>query len=115
MLTFSADTTFVTADGAYTPLLGAHAFADGLIVQTFGAFVMPNLVGRTWYNAVEILLANDLVSDAPKLVPALGLDPGIVMSQSFPPGAVVQPNTLIQLTVSNSPYLLAVTRTEHNF
>lgn len=84
--------------------------ADGYLPPVIsGGINLPNLVGLTWYQAVDVLWNLGLFTVVPMYTNLQGVAPGIVMGQSPPAGTFVSPDSLIGLTVAGNPYLLAVT------
>lgn len=63
--------------------------------------VVPNVIGRSWEEARELLRANQLVEVGPDGTPlgALGLSYGVVVDQSPEAGAKVEPGSSVKLWV----------------
>jgi hypothetical protein len=106
---WSADNAYITADGKQTlafPAVGMWT-ADGALPQNFYPLPMFTLTGLSWYQATQILLANDLVPAQPLSIRVLNNPAGYVWSQFPAAGVVVPPLEQVTLTVIRHGHLVA--------
>jgi hypothetical protein len=108
---WSADNAHITADGKQTLAFPAAGMwtADGALPLGFYPLPMFQLVGLSWYQATQILLANDLVPAQPLSIAVTNNAAGYVWSQFPAAGVVVPPLELVTLTVIRQGHLVSYT------
>lgn len=84
-----------TPPGSVVPLTISIGPAPPVTLVT-----VPNVVGLYYYSAQLALLQAGLLIAFPNFVNAPGIVPGIVTGQSIAAGTVVNPQTLVTITVS---------------